>query len=126
MPNVTRIDATDRRLIRALQKSGRMTNIDLADEINLSPSPCLRRLRNLEEKGVIRGYSVDVDAASYGLPITVFVRVALEGHAVEVAHADDVGIRWTEIVHGAHDGVVRVGVAFLFVDGRIQVFDQLR
>ncbi|WP_345741874.1 Lrp/AsnC family transcriptional regulator [Epibacterium ulvae] len=45
-----------------------MTNLDLADEVNLSPSPCLRRLRNLEQKQVIRVYSVDVDAAAYDLP----------------------------------------------------------
>ncbi len=60
-----------------------MTNQDLAEQVNLSPSPCLRRLRILEENGAIRGYSADVDAKAYGLPITVFVRVRLEHHNEE-------------------------------------------
>ncbi len=57
-----------------------MTNQDLADAVNLSPSPCLRRVRNLEAKGIIRGYSAEVDAAAYGMSITVFVRIRLERH----------------------------------------------
>lgn len=80
MPKIAKLDATDRKMIRALQKNGRMTNLELAESVNLSPSPCLRRLRLLEKNGVIRGYNVDVDATAYGLPITVFVRVALDGH----------------------------------------------
>lgn len=74
------IDAIDRKIIRALQRDGRMTNLDLSAEVNLSPSPCLRRLRNLENSGVIKGYSVDVDTKAYGLPVTVFVRISLEKH----------------------------------------------
>nr|WP_174822616.1 Lrp/AsnC family transcriptional regulator [Ruegeria lacuscaerulensis] len=74
------VDAKDRQIIRALQANGRMTNQDLAAEVNLSPSPCLRRLRNLEDSGTLRGYSAEVDAKAYGLPITVFVRVRLERH----------------------------------------------
>jgi Lrp/AsnC family leucine-responsive transcriptional regulator len=74
------MDAKDRQIIRTLQSDGRMTNQDLAEAVNLSPSPCLRRVRNLESKGVIQGYSADVDAAAYGLSITVFVRVKLERH----------------------------------------------
>jgi DNA-binding Lrp family transcriptional regulator len=77
MPN---LDATDRKIIRALQKNGRMTNLDLAAVVNLSPSPCLRRLRLLEKSGAITGYSVDVDAKAYGLPVTVMVRISLERH----------------------------------------------
>ena len=51
--------------IRALQANGRMTNQDLAEQVNLSPSPCLRRLRILEDSGAIRGYSAEVDAKAY-------------------------------------------------------------
>ena len=80
MPQTPRLDATDRRIIRALQRNGRMTNLDLAEEVGLSPSPCLRRLRALEKNGAIRGYSVEVDAKAYGLPVTVMVRVTLDGH----------------------------------------------
>lgn len=74
------MDNKDRQIIRALQKNGRVTNQDLAAQVNLSPSPCLRRLRNLEDSGAIRGYSVDVDAKAYGLPMTVFIRIRLESH----------------------------------------------
>lgn len=81
------MDSKDRQIIRALQKDGRMTNQDLADHVSLSPSPCLRRLRNLEKSGVIRGYSVDVNAKAYGLPVTVFVRVKLDKHTEDtVSH----------------------------------------
>ncbi len=74
------MDAKDRQIIRALQRDGRMTNQDLADAVSLSPSPCLRRVKNLESRGVIKGYNADVDAAACGLSITVFVRVRLERH----------------------------------------------
>ncbi len=77
------MDNKDRQIIRTLQMDGRITNHDLAAKVSLSPSPCLRRLRNLEKAKVIRGYSVDVDAKAYGLPVTVFVRVKLEKHTEE-------------------------------------------
>lgn len=69
---------------------GRITNHDLAEKVSLSPSPCLRRLRNLEKANIIRGYNVDVDAKAYGLPVTVFVRVKLEKHTEDaVAHFEN-------------------------------------
>ncbi len=77
------MDAKDRQIIRRLQQDGRMTNQDLAEAVNLSPSPCLRRVKNLEKSGEIRGYAVDVDAKAYGLPVTVFVRIRLERHTEE-------------------------------------------
>ncbi|MQY41452.1 winged helix-turn-helix transcriptional regulator [Epibacterium sp. SM1969] len=77
------MDSKDRQIIRTLQANGRMTNQDLAEQVNLSPSPCLRRLRLLEESGAIQGYSAEVDAKAYGLPITVFVRIRLERHNEE-------------------------------------------
>jgi len=77
------LDSKDRQIIRALQANGRMTNQDLAEKVNLSPSPCLRRLRILEESGAIRGFHAEVDAKAYGLPITVFVRIRLERHNEE-------------------------------------------
>ncbi len=79
-----KLDAVDRKIIRALQVNGRMTNLDLAAAVNLSPSPCLRRLRLLEQSGAISGYSVDVDARAYGLPVTVMVRISLDKHTKDV------------------------------------------
>ncbi len=83
MPMESQLDSKDRQIIRALQANGRMTNQDLAEKVNLSPSPCLRRLRILEDSGAIRGFHADVDAKAYGLPITVFVRIRLERHNEE-------------------------------------------
>ena len=77
------MDSKDRQILRALQRNGRMTNQDLAEEVSLSPSPCLRRLRNLEVSGAIRGFNADVDPVAYGLPITAFVNVRLERHNKE-------------------------------------------
>lgn len=70
----------DIQIIRALQRNGRLTNQDLAEQVNLSASPCLRRVRMLEESGVIRGYTALVDQKAYGLPLTVFIRIRLARH----------------------------------------------
>ncbi|NUW39340.1 Lrp/AsnC family transcriptional regulator [Nonomuraea rhodomycinica] len=77
------MDAIDRAIIRELQQDGRLTNQDLADRVRLSPSPCLRRVRRLEEAGVIHGYTALVDQSSFGLPVTAFVRIRLERHTTE-------------------------------------------
>ncbi|MCZ4351220.1 Lrp/AsnC family transcriptional regulator [Roseovarius aestuarii] len=74
------MDEKDRQIIRALQRDGRLSNQRLAEEVSLSPSPCLRRLRNLEKTGVIQGYAAKIDARAYGLAITAFVRIRLERH----------------------------------------------
>lgn len=74
------IDAKDRRIIRALQQDGRLTNLDLAAQVNLSPSPCLRRVRLLEEAGVISGYAAIVEPKAVGLRITAFIRITLSRH----------------------------------------------
>jgi DNA-binding Lrp family transcriptional regulator len=80
----TAVEAKDRQIIRELQKDGRLTNQELAERVNLSPSPCLRRVRNLEAEGVITGYTALVDQKAYGLPITVFVRVRLDRHGQDL------------------------------------------
>lgn len=83
MPAYIQIDDTDRKILRTLQRNGRITNLDLAAEVNLSPSPCLRRLRNLEANGAIKGYSVNVDPKIYGLPVEVMVQIRLDKHTKE-------------------------------------------
>ena len=113
------MDAKDRQIIRTLQRGGRMTNQDLADAVSLSPSPCLRRVRNLEKNGVIQGYSADVDAAAYGLAITVFVRIRLERHNEEdVQRFERAVMRIDEVLEchvltGATDYQLRVVVSDL-------------
>ena len=77
MPNKS-LDAIDRQILENLQDDARMRNVELAEKVGLSPSPCLRRVGNLEETGVIRGYATLVDAEAAGLPVSVFVSVTLE------------------------------------------------
>ena len=72
------MDAIDRNILRVLQQDGRISNQDLADRVGLSPSPCLRRVRKLEESGVLTGYAAAVDQVKYGLPVDVFVSISLE------------------------------------------------
>ena len=72
------LDAIDRQILENLQNDARMRNVELAEKVGLSPSPCLRRVSNLEETGVIRGYATLVDAEAVGLPVSVFVSVTLE------------------------------------------------
>ncbi len=73
-----KLDAIDRRILRQLQAEARLSNIGLAEAVGLSPSPCLRRVKGLEEHGVIRGYATLVDQNAVGLPVSVFVNVTLE------------------------------------------------
>lgn len=72
------LDAIDRRLLAALQDNGRLSATELAEKVGLTTSPCLRRIRNLEEAGVIQGYSTVIDQTKVGLPVSVFVSVKLE------------------------------------------------
>lgn len=79
MPNI-KLDAYDRKILAALQRDGRLSNVQLAEEIGLSPSPCLRRVRMLEDAGVIRGYQAVLARDEVGLGLTVFVGVKVERH----------------------------------------------
>ena len=71
------IDKIDRAILDALQQDGRQSNVELAKKVGLSESACLRRVKNLDEKGVITHYAANVNAAAVGLPGSVFVRVSL-------------------------------------------------
>ncbi|HUF19485.1 MAG TPA: Lrp/AsnC family transcriptional regulator [Burkholderiales bacterium] len=72
------LDRTDIKILDLLQKDGRLTNVELAERVALSPSPCLRRVRVLEEAGVIRQYVALLDPLKAGLGLTAYVSVALE------------------------------------------------
>jgi Lrp/AsnC family leucine-responsive transcriptional regulator len=86
MPEPT-LDAIDRRIIAALQADGRLSNVDLAERVGLSPSPCLRRVKRLEREGYIEAYRAMLQRGRIGLGFTVFVDVKIEGHADERADA---------------------------------------
>lgn len=81
------LDATDRRLIAALQKTGRATNGELGEMVGLSPSSCHRRIARLEAAGVISGYVGLIDRRSVGLAATIFVEITLSTQADEVLDA---------------------------------------
>ncbi len=113
------MDQKDRQIIRELQRNGRMTNQDLAAAVNLSPSPCLRRLKQLEQSGAITGYSASIDAEAYGLPVTVFVRVSLTGHTESIVKQFEHQISRVDqvlecfVMTGTSDYLLRVVVADL-------------
>lgn len=77
------LDDSDRRILRALQRDGRISNVELAEKVGLSPSPCLRRVRLLEEAGVIERYVALLDASKVGMGLTLFARVWLTGQDSE-------------------------------------------
>lgn len=79
----TRLDDIDRRILSSLQDDGRMTNVEVAQRAGITAPPCLRRVRALEEAGVIRGYHADVDPAALGWSISVFALVSLKSQAEE-------------------------------------------
>jgi Lrp/AsnC family leucine-responsive transcriptional regulator len=79
------LDGIDRRIIAELQADGRLSNVDLADRVGLSPSPCLRRVRRLEREGYIEGYRAALRRDRVGLGFSVFLAVKIEGHANERA-----------------------------------------
>nr|AIA16425.1 AsnC family [uncultured bacterium] len=80
------LDEIDRRILTALQREGRLQNIELAKKIGLSPSPCLRRVKLLEESGVIERYVALLDAAKIGMGLTVFARIWLKGQDNETVN----------------------------------------
>ena len=78
-------DQIDLRILDVLQQDGRISNADLADRVGLSASPCLRRMRSLEERGVIQGYRADLDPLQLGLTILAFVEVRISRHGAGTA-----------------------------------------
>lgn len=80
MPKV-KLDRIDRKILHDLQENGRMTNVDLAKRAGISAPPCLRRVRALEEAGVIKGYHADIDPGTLGFGVTVFAQVGLSSQS---------------------------------------------
>jgi Lrp/AsnC family leucine-responsive transcriptional regulator len=77
------LDRLDRRILAVLQEDGRISNQDLADRVGLSPSPCLRRVRALEEAGILIGYRALLDAKQLGLSLTALIGIAMDQHTPE-------------------------------------------
>jgi DNA-binding Lrp family transcriptional regulator len=111
------VDAVDRAIIDQLQADGRLTIVELAERVKLSPSPCLRRVRALEADGVIRGYRADVDPAALGRGFEVIAHVDLALKDRETVSAFEAGISaFDEVVEcrrmfGLPDYIIRIAVA---------------
>ncbi|SDG97199.1 MULTISPECIES: Lrp/AsnC family transcriptional regulator [unclassified Duganella] len=82
------LDKTDRKILSILQSDGRLSNQDVAELVALSPSPCLRRIKRLEEAGVIRQYVALLDPDKIGLGLLAYVNVRLEKHSEAAAHSN--------------------------------------
>jgi len=93
------LNRVDRRILEILQGDGRLTNLELAERVNLSPSACLRRVRALEESGVIRRYAAIVDPGKVGLGLRAFVTVKVEKRGRMPADAFTKAVQdWPEVV----------------------------
>ena len=93
------LDAIDRKILAVLQQDGRKSIAELAEQVGLSPSPCLRRVRMLEEAGVIARYVAVLDQQSVGLPVSVFVSIKLESQREEALDRFAKAIaRWPEVL----------------------------
>ena len=114
-----KLDEIDRRIVRLLQIDGRMSNQDLADKVGLSPSPCARRVRLLEEAGIIQGYVAVIDQDMLGLPVSVFASIKLERQReVELDRFGAAVARWPEVADcylmtGPRDYLLRIIVSDL-------------
>ncbi|MCV2871080.1 Lrp/AsnC family transcriptional regulator [Defluviimonas sp. WL0050] len=113
------MDATDRRMLTALQRDGRLSVTDLAAEIGLSQTPCARRLSRLEADGVIEGYSARIDQGRVGLPVSIFIWVELERQAKDAIDAFERAVRGFDrvmechLMTGSRDILMRVVAADL-------------
>lgn len=113
------LDEIDHRILRELQRDGRLQNIELARRVGLSPSPCLRRVKLLEEAGIISRYVAVVDQAKVGLQLSMFARVSLTAQDAEtIDHFIAAMKRLPEVVEcyimlGESDALLRVVVCDL-------------
>jgi Lrp/AsnC family leucine-responsive transcriptional regulator len=96
------MDLVDRQMLAILQRDGRISNAALAEQLHLSPSPCLRRLRALEHDGVIAGYRAELDRARLGLGLTVFVEMKVDAHSEVNAETISEALRAAPEVVAAH------------------------
>ncbi|NND68732.1 MAG: Lrp/AsnC family transcriptional regulator [Halioglobus sp.] len=75
-----KLDRTDRRILKAMQNNARITNLELADAVGLSPTPCSRRVKRLEDSGIIRGHVTLLDQARLGLKLTAYIGISMDRH----------------------------------------------
>jgi len=101
MPHL-KLDPIDRKILAELQADGRMTNVELSRRVGISAPPCLRRVRSLEESGLIRGYHADVNARELGFEVQVFALVGLNSQAEADLAAFEARARSWPLVRECH------------------------
>ncbi len=108
------LDGVDRKILRVLQREGRISNAELSEQINLSPTPCLRRVKKLEDAGVINRYVAELDPALLGLKVSAYVFVRLERNSTVNAERFEEAIRTLQqveecsVLSGEYDYLVKV------------------
>lgn len=113
----TALDATDRKILRLLQQDGRISNADLAEAIHLSPSSCLRRVRRLEDEGLIDRYVMLLNAAAIGRPTSIFIEISLQNQSEETLGAFEAAVAMSSevmecyLMAGDSDYLLRIDVA---------------
>lgn len=103
MQDMTYLDAIDRRILQVLSGDGRISNIDLAGKVGLSPSACLRRVQELERKGVILGYRAIINPAANGVGFTAYVLVGLSKHTKDAQRVFEQAIALAPEVRECHN-----------------------
>ena len=111
--SMANLDDIDRRLLGELQSEGRITNVELAHRVGLTAPPCLRRVRALEEEGVIRGYHAELDPSKLGFSITVFAMVSLKSQAEDALREFEVAmrdlpVREVHMLNGEIDFIIKI------------------
>lgn len=92
-------DAADRRILEALQADGRLSNVELADRVAMSASPCWRRVRQLESSGIIKGYRAELDRRKLGLGVLALVSVQIDRHGdADARRFEDEVARLPEVI----------------------------
>jgi DNA-binding Lrp family transcriptional regulator len=93
-----KIDAVDRRILSDLQADGRLSNVELARRLGISPPPCLRRVRALENSGYVRGYHAIIDAEAMGFGVTVFAQVGLASqNELDLRAFEQLTLTWPQV-----------------------------
>ena len=119
------LDTIDLKLLEELQRDGRATNVDLANKVGLTAPPCLRRIRALEQSGVIKSYHADVDGPALGYSITVFAMVSLKSQAEEDLRAFEEHVAALPDVRECHMLNGEIDFILKIVARDLQSFQQL-
>lgn len=129
-------DSIDRQILSLLEQNARISNAELAERVNLSPTPCLRRLRRLENSGLIKGYRAILDAKALGLQVSALLFVNLDRNTKENAELFEAALESLPevmecfVVAGRHDYALRIVTRDLddyesFIKGRLAVLDKV-